>query len=197
MSITLDKSALQLQLSVSSKISVAAVASNIAKGGAWRRNKADLSDLDFWIPISRNYIDSLTDSVMEAEPEHLGNMFYVSRLAWPMPYLYVYILFSRPKSGEILSFQLRNYLIWFNSLWIWLQGNFSLWRHLDHTSSTCLHFVRHLPDGHSGGRWVMLPHCSKCRRMLSHGERWVTNSYFLQAEIFSYHMTELHVWVYH
>lgn len=99
MSITLDKSVLQLQLSVFSKISVAAVASNIAKGGARRRNKADLSDLDFWIPISRNYIDSLTDFVMEAEPEHLGNVFYVSHLPG-LCHTYMYISCSADQNQE-------------------------------------------------------------------------------------------------
>lgn len=68
-SITLgQQSILQLQLSVFSKINVAVVASSTAEGDAWRRNKGHHSDWGFWIPIIRNYIDGLTDSVKEAEP---------------------------------------------------------------------------------------------------------------------------------
>lgn len=56
-------SVLQFQLSAFSKIKVASEASDIAEGDVWRRNKAGYSDLGFWIPISRNYIDGLTNSV--------------------------------------------------------------------------------------------------------------------------------------
>lgn len=105
---------LQLHLSVFSKTSVAAVACNITEGGAWRRNKADLSHVDFWIPISRNYIDSLTDSVKEAEPEHLCNIFYLPHLSQLMPYLYISCSADQKQERFLAS---SWEIIWFDFIW--------------------------------------------------------------------------------
>lgn len=94
-----QQSVLQLQLSVFSKINVAAVASNIVEGGAWRRNKPDLSDLDFWIPISRNYINSFTESVKETGPEHLF-MYFVYPILPSLRHTYIYIFCSADQKQE-------------------------------------------------------------------------------------------------
>lgn len=114
-----QQSVLHLQLSVFSKMSVAAAASNIAEGGAWIRNEADLSDLDFWIPINRNYIDSFTDSMKEAEPEHLCNIFYLPHLAWPLPYLHLYTLFRKQETFLASSWE----IIWLYSIWFEFDSN--------------------------------------------------------------------------
>lgn len=75
---------------------------------------------------------------------------------------YVCVLFSRPKAGEILSFQMKNNLISFSLAWIWLQWKFctvvELWALIKLLLPPC-----QAPDVHSGGRWVRLPCHPMCR----------------------------------